>query len=99
MFVDSFLAPLFKDFPFLLFQRFHGDGVGWTAIGAEAAANAFVLVLDDGACLASLEFRRGHSVAILNQCVVAFVSAHLYKIDKTQAVLRTYVHAAVAQDA
>src|ERR1019366_7834621 len=92
-------APLFKDFPFLLFQGLHGDGAGRAPIGAETAADAFIFVLDDGACLASLEFSRGHSIAILNQCVVAFVSAHLHKVHQAQAVLRAYVHTTVAQDA
>ena len=45
-------APSFKYLPLLLLQRFHGDGLGGTPLGAQTATNALVFVLDDGAGLA-----------------------------------------------
>src|ERR1035437_4466536 len=99
MFVDSFHCSLFKDFPLLLFERLHGDGVGWATVGAETTANALLFVLDDGAGLAGLEFRSGQAVASLNQSVVTIVAAYLREVDEAQAVLRAYVHAAGAKDA
>src|ERR1035437_1627306 len=89
-------SPLFRDFAFLLLQRFHGDSPGGAPVGAQPATNALLFVLDDGSRLPRLQFCRSNTVALLDQRVVTFVAAHLHKIDKAQAVLRTHIDAAVA---
>src|SRR5579863_2004280 len=95
---DSCACSLFEDFPFLAFERFHGDGAGGAPIGAESAPNAFFFVFDNGSGLAGLELRSGDAVALLDESVVTGVAVDLHEIDETQAVLGTDVDATVAED-
>ena len=51
-------SPSLEYLPLLLLQRFHGDGMRRASLGAEAAADALLFVLDDGAGLARATVRR-----------------------------------------
>src|SRR5450759_2049599 len=100
MIASSWIAsPVFhslKHFPFLLFQRFHGDCVRRATLGAESAADALFFVLDDGPRLAGAQLLRRGAEHLFDESPVVFVTLHLDQIHEAQAELRTDVDAAIA---
>ena len=93
------LLPLFKDFALLLLESLHRDGSCWAPVGTESTPDAFFFVLNDGSCLAELEFRGADTIPIANQGVVWLVAADLREINESQAAFRANIDASGTQNA
>src|SRR5688572_6260192 len=72
----------------------HGQALGWAPVDAQATANAAALVDDHGGGVWS-EFASGH----LRQADIAIDRVDALGADHFDAVVRAYIHAAVAENA